>query len=149
VNRLTEFAILASPAPPLAMADTYSTIEGSQLITPAPGVLANDVDPRGNTLTATVVLGPAHGQLALLADGSFTYTPLATYVGPDVFSYTATNGIVASGATTVSIDVRPGADSGDGPPAPGATPELDSITLLAGGLLGRAGFGVARARAGR
>ncbi len=40
-----------------------------------PGVLANDSDPDRDPLTVSLVSGPAHGQLALNPDGTFTYTP--------------------------------------------------------------------------
>ena len=50
-------------------------------------MLAND----SGAVTAVLVAGPAHGTLTLHADGSFTYTPAAGYVGPDTFSYEARN----------------------------------------------------------
>ena len=50
-------------------------------------MLAND----SGAVTAVLVAGPAHGTLALQADGSFTYVPAAGYVGPDTFSYEARN----------------------------------------------------------
>ena len=49
-------------------------------------VLSNgDYDPDGTTLfISTVALdGPSHGNIDLLADGSFEYTPLTGYYGPD------------------------------------------------------------------
>ena len=58
----------------------------------APGVLANDTDVDGATLTAVLVTGPAHGTLALNADGSFTYTPAANFNGADSFTYRANDG---------------------------------------------------------
>ena len=62
----------------------------------APGVLANDTDVDGNPLTAALVTGPAHGTLALNANGSFTYTPTANYNGADSFTYTASDGTRAT-----------------------------------------------------
>ena len=47
------------------------------------GVLANDTDADGDTLTATKVGDPAHGTVVLNANGSFIYTPAAGYFGPD------------------------------------------------------------------
>ncbi len=46
----------------------------------------------GNALSAVLVSGPAHGTLALAANGSFTYTPAANYNGPDSFTYKANDG---------------------------------------------------------
>jgi hypothetical protein len=41
------------------------------------GVLANDTDPDGDTLTVTANTNPAHGTVTVNANGSFTYTPNA------------------------------------------------------------------------
>ena len=60
-------------------------------------MLANDTDGDGNPLTAAVVTGPAHGTLALNANGSFTYTPTANYNGADSFTYRASDGTANSG----------------------------------------------------
>ena len=55
-------------------------------------MLANDTDADGDALTAILVTGPAHGTLALNADGSFIYTPAANYNGADSFTYKASDG---------------------------------------------------------
>jgi ELWxxDGT repeat protein len=57
-------------------------------------------------LTASVVSGPAHGTLTANADGSFTYTPNVGYVGPDSFTYQASDGIDPSNVATVSLTVQ-------------------------------------------
>ena len=49
---------------------------------------------------------PQHGALALNADGSFTYTPEAGYLGSDSFTYLASDGPLTSTAS-VSIQVVP------------------------------------------
>jgi hypothetical protein len=74
---------------PVAVADTYTTTQNTALVVGAPGVLANDTDPNGDALTAVLATNPAHGTLALNADGSFTYTPTGGYTGPDSFIYRA------------------------------------------------------------
>ncbi|HEX2972673.1 MAG TPA: Ig-like domain-containing protein, partial [Tepidisphaeraceae bacterium] len=90
---------------PVAADDTYSTQEGTPLTIDLPGVLENDNDVDGQFLTAAVVDAPAHGQLALNADGSFTYTPAADFVGTDSFTYKASDGALESTPATVTITV--------------------------------------------
>jgi large repetitive protein len=92
---------------PVAVADSYTTAEDTPLLIPLAGVLANDADADGDALSAIVVTGPAHGTLALNADGSFSYTPSADYNGVDSFAYKANDGLADSNAATVSITVTP------------------------------------------
>ena len=68
-------------------------------------MLGNDTDADGDSLTATVVTGPAHGTLALNANGSFTYTPAANYNGPDTFTYRVSDGQLTSNPVAVSLTV--------------------------------------------
>ncbi|MFT5106340.1 MAG: hypothetical protein ACI9UA_001963, partial [Pseudoalteromonas tetraodonis] len=53
------------------------------------GVLANDSDTDGDTLSASVHTPPTNGILILAPDGSFTYTPAVGFVGTDSFIYQA------------------------------------------------------------
>jgi hypothetical protein len=94
-------------SPPVAGTDTYSTDENTLLIEPAPGVLGNDTDTDGDTLSAVLVSSPSHGTVTLNADGSFTYTPAAGYSGPDSFTYKAGDGAASSEPATVTITVTP------------------------------------------
>ena len=87
---------------PVATNDSYST---NQSITLNGNVLSNDTDVDGNTLTASVVAGPAHGSLTLNANGSFTYTPATNYNGTDSFTYVANDGTANSTVATVSITI--------------------------------------------
>src|SRR5262249_11914186 len=66
----------------------------------------NDTDVEGDALSAVLVSGPAHGTLALNADGSFTYTPAANYNGADSFTYKANDGALDSNVATVAITVN-------------------------------------------
>ncbi|MGH3714448.1 MAG: Ig-like domain-containing protein [Micromonosporaceae bacterium] len=95
---------------PVAVNDSYSTVEDTVLTVSAPGVLGNDTDPEGDALSAVPVSGPSHGGLTLNADGSFTYTPDVNYSGPDSFTYRATDGTDVSNLATVSITVTPADD---------------------------------------
>ncbi|MEV6580416.1 FG-GAP-like repeat-containing protein [Streptomyces sp. NPDC051582] len=95
--------------PPAAANESYGHIGAdTPLVVGAPGVLGNDTDPDGNTLTASVVNGPAHGTLTLNPDGSFAYQPAGAYVGNDSFTYEATDGTDDSNVATVTIGVSAG-----------------------------------------
>ena len=85
------------------MADSYSGTEDTVLTVSAAGVLANDSDPDGNSLTAVLVTGPAHGGLTLSATGGFVYTPATNYNGADSFTYKANDGTVGGNTVTVSL----------------------------------------------
>jgi large repetitive protein len=90
---------------PVAVNDAYGTNEDTALTVPAKGVLTNDSDVDSSTLTAVLAAGPAHGTLALNADGSFTYTPDSNWNGTDTFTYKAHDGALDSNIATVTITV--------------------------------------------
>jgi len=69
---------------PVAGSDTYVLSPGNLV---RGNVLFNDTDVDGDLLTASLVTGPTKGTLNLTADGSFTYTPGATFDGSDSFTY--------------------------------------------------------------
>ena len=70
-----------------------------------PGILGNDSDVDGDTITAVLVSDVSNGTLTLNADGSFTYTPAANFVGTDSFSYKVNDSLLDSNTVTVEIDV--------------------------------------------
>jgi VCBS repeat-containing protein len=90
---------------PVAQDDTYTTDEDTPLVVAKPGVLGNDYDVDGDSLTAVLVSGPAHGTLTLNPDGSFTYTPAENFCGEDSFTYKAYDGALYSNVATVTIHV--------------------------------------------
>jgi hypothetical protein len=67
------------------------------------------VDPDGNPLTLSIVDGPDHGTLGAIDQGLdvVTYTPDQDYVGPDTFTFKASDGMVGgeSAPATVTLDV--------------------------------------------
>src|SRR5439155_1724892 len=71
------------------------------------GVLANDTDADGNTLSAVLVAGPAHGTLSLAANGGFTYAPPADFNGAVSFQYKPNDGAADGNVVTVSLTVTP------------------------------------------
>ncbi|MCO5198203.1 MAG: Ig-like domain-containing protein, partial [Anaerolineae bacterium] len=91
---------------PVATNDAYGV---SQNVTKAvianDGVLANDSDANGDTLTAVLVTPPASGTLALAADGSFGYTPTNNFLGTVTFTYRADDSAVQSNLATVTLNV--------------------------------------------
>lgn len=104
----TTVTITVSPTndAPLSTADDYAVGEDSTLtVDAAAGVLANDTDPDGDGLTATVVDDVTNGTLTLNSDGSFTYMPDADFDGTDSFTYSASDGVESTAATLVTITV--------------------------------------------
>ena len=97
--------VAAANTAPTAVADTYGATEDTALTVAAPGVLGNDTDADGDTITAVLVSGPAHGTLSLAGDGSFTYTPGLNFFGADSFTYRASDGTALSGPATVNLNV--------------------------------------------
>ena len=90
---------------PVAADDGYTTTEDMKLTVGAPGVLANDTDADGDTLSAALVDDAGNGELTLTADGSFEYVPDAGWFGTDTFSYTANDGTADSNIAVVTIEV--------------------------------------------
>ena len=99
-------------------------------------VLDNDSDVDGDLLSAILVDGPRNGQLALNADGSFTYTPDENFNGSDSFTYKANDGALDSNIATVNITVNP---VNDAPVAVGDAYSVDednTLNILSDGVLG-------------
>jgi gliding motility-associated-like protein len=90
---------------PVGNDDTYNTSEDRTLIVNSPGILANDIDIDGNSLTATLISTTSNGVLTLNPDGSFTYQPNTNYSGTDSFTYAANDGNLLSNTVTVTINV--------------------------------------------
>jgi hypothetical protein len=88
-------------APPVAGADTATTLEGQPV---SIAVLANDSDSDGGVLAVSDVAAPAHGTAAIGAGGTITYQPRAGFFGSDVFTYTVVDG--QGGAATGTVTVR-------------------------------------------
>jgi hypothetical protein len=94
---------------------------------PAPGILANDVDPDGGSLALELVTGPVNGSLVVNADGSFTYVPVANFHGADGFVYRVSDGLAFSNFASVTILVE---SVNDAPIATNDAYAVDEDTLL-------------------
>jgi hypothetical protein len=93
------------------------------------GVLANDVNPDGKTLTATIVTGPSNAKSFLFRpDGTFVYIPNDDFFGTDTFVYLVNDGVLDGLTTaTATISIRPVND----PPIAGPLNfTIDEDTLL-------------------
>ncbi|WP_177226019.1 Ig-like domain-containing protein, partial [Arsenicibacter rosenii] len=62
-------------------------------------VLANDQDPNGGILTASLLTLPSAGTAVLTPDGSYTYTPPAGFTGTTSFCYSASSTAGGSGSS--------------------------------------------------
>ncbi|TDW66953.1 CshA-type fibril repeat protein [Curtobacterium sp. PhB25] len=111
---------------PAGTDDAFSVHAGQTATADAKtGLLAND---HGTGLTVTGNTKPAHGDLTVEKDGSYSYTPTAGYSGPDSFTYTAKDGDGAEISGTVTITVLP-------------TAVADTVTATAGSPISGSGSG--------
>ena len=109
---------------PVASDNSYSINEDAPLTVAASGVLGNDTDGEGDSLTAVLISGPSNAQsFSLNPNGSFSYTPNANFNGSDSFTYKANDGSLDSNTATVTITVNPVNDA----PVVSATPESQSV----------------------
>ena len=84
---VTGFPLVGSTTSPVALNDNFSITKGATLYG---NVLTNDFPTNVNgVLNASVLTAPSVGTLNLSANGSFTYTPPAGFVGEVTFVYQA------------------------------------------------------------
>lgn len=89
---------------PIATNDVNAT----PITTPISGnVSANDNEPDGDVLTVstTLISTPGNGSVQILANGDYTYTPNAGYIGIDAFTYETCDGVSGCDQATVFIVV--------------------------------------------
>jgi hypothetical protein len=104
---LTPILGSTSNNPLMAVADNYSTNEDTSLtVNSANGVLSNDTDLEGDSLTVTFG-NPSNGSLSSTGnDGRFVYTPNPNFNGTDSFTYNATDsgGLTSSAVVTITVN---------------------------------------------
>ena len=105
VDPNTTFVPGSLRATPVAVDDSYSATGNVRISVPAPGVLGNDfTGVPAATITGAPALSANGGNVAVNADGSFTYNPFPGFEGADTFTYTLTNSEGSNNAT-VTITV--------------------------------------------
>lgn len=105
---------------PQAQNDSATTAKNTAI---SIAVLGNDTDPNaGTTLAISEVGGPLNGT-ARIEGNSIVYTPNTNFVGTDQFSYTVTDGALASSATvSVEVTAEPPQPTSTATVPPGSTP---------------------------
>ncbi|MFN3192487.1 MAG: Ig-like domain-containing protein [Aureliella sp.] len=86
---------------PIAEADEFQTNAGESLSITPEQLVANDLDPEGDSLTVEIVEPPAHGTLSQSDTGEWVYQADEGYAGPDEFLYSVTDGQESSTASVV------------------------------------------------
>jgi len=125
--------------PPVANDDSATVDEGGTVTVldgGAASVLANDVDPDGPNLTASLVGGPANASaFALNPDGTFSYTHDGSETTSDGFSYEVCDNGTPNLCDTaaVAITVNPVNDPPVANPDSATVDEGGTVTLLDGG----------------
>lgn len=99
----TTFTWAVDNPAPTAVDDTATTDEDTSVVVP---VLANDVDPDGDTLTVTAATA-ANGTVVINGDGTVTYTPDADFNGSDTITYSISDGEGGTSTATVDVTVNP------------------------------------------
>lgn len=91
---------------PIADDDSYTVNVNETLIVGAEeGLLVGDTYDGPGALTAAIDTQPSSGSVTVSANGAFTYTPNADFVGDDTFTYVASADGLSSEPATVTISV--------------------------------------------
>jgi subtilisin-like proprotein convertase family protein len=98
--------ITSSNGVPNTEPDSFQAQAGQTLTVPTAGVLGNDSDPDGDTLTAVLAGQPKQGTVDLQSDGAFTYRPKKNAKGKDSFTYLAQDPTGLTALDTVSIQIK-------------------------------------------
>jgi hypothetical protein len=90
---------------PVAVMDNLSATEGLPTAFTTSGLIANDTDIEGDTLSIVGVSNPSFGTLIDAGNGNYLYTPAPDFEGVDSFSYTIADTSGATSTVTVFVDV--------------------------------------------
>lgn len=98
-------------AVPFAINDLDYTTDVNTTLTisvASQGVVDNDFEAEGASLTASKVDDPSNGTLTFNSNGTFTYVPDSSFEGVDTFTYTVSNGVEVSEVASVQVTVGDG-----------------------------------------
>ncbi len=95
---------------PLTVADSYAGGVDTTLNVPPPGVLVNDTDVDGDTLTAVLDNATTNGTVTLWKGGAFRYIPNPGFAGADSFTYHSFDGTASGNSVQVTLTVAPAAN---------------------------------------
>ncbi len=135
--------------PPQAIADNQTVTSGNTISDSAPGIILNDIDPDGDTVTITGytisgTLYPADGStqtiagvgtIAINADGSYTFTADAAYTGTVNIDYDVSDGNGGTDSATFSISVTSGSATIDAINDTNFTNEDATLSVSSNGVL--------------
>ncbi|WP_404307819.1 DUF4347 domain-containing protein [Neorhodopirellula lusitana] len=107
LDSATTATVVNSNTAPILDNHQYSMTAGTNVSGSVAGFVALIHDPDGGPYTAALVSAPLVGTLDLQADGSYTYTAQAGFVGQVSFQWKASDGIEISDTATVTINVIP------------------------------------------
>ena len=116
--------------PPDAVDDFASTNEDTVL---SGSVALNDTDPDIESHNFFMTTGTTHGTIEILDDGSYTYTPVANYFGPDQAVYLMIDPCGVMDIATLFIDVLP---VNDAPIAAGEQVTTNEDVMYSGSVAG-------------
>ena len=86
--------------------DAVDSLASMEVDTAITGTLtASDPDHANSELTFALQGAPANGAVVVNADGTYTYTPTAGYIGGDSFTFTVTDPDGNTDTATVTVDV--------------------------------------------
>ena len=107
------FTVSITPVndPPTGVGEVISLVNGATTSVLNDGVtnsvLANDSDPEGDAMTATIGTNPVNGTVVLLDNGNFTYSHDGSITFTDSFTYTPIDRFLNIGnTTTVTIYIN-------------------------------------------
>ncbi len=121
------FGYVSENRAPTALPDTLTANAGTALDIAPTELLANDIDPDGDSLTITGHDNPSRGSLMSDAEGYLVYAPSEGFHGSDIFSYTISDGKGGVSSAKVTVQVAPAAGE---PPNRASGKTADDVEYL-------------------